>query len=57
MFESGISNESVFEDLKNEFYTLQKLYEKEKDLKVKTVYKERLLEIAKEIGETFLRIQ
>jgi len=57
MFESGISNESVFEDLKNEFYTLQKLYEKEKDLKVKTVYKERLLEIAKEIGETFSRIQ
>lgn len=53
--ESGISNEYVFEDLKNKFYTLRKLYEKEKDLKVKTIYKERLLEIAKTIGETFNR--
>ncbi len=55
--ESGVGNEYVFEDLKNEFYTFQKLYEKEKDLKIKTVYKERLLEIAMEIGKTSLRIQ
>lgn len=53
--ESGISNEFVFEDLKNKFFTLQKLYEKEKDLKLKTVYKERLLGIARRIGETFSR--
>lgn len=55
--ESGISNDYVFEDLKNKFYTIQELYEKEKDLKVKTFYKKRLLEIARRIGETFSRVQ
>ena len=49
--EFGVSNEYSIEDLKSEFYKLQKLYEKEKDLNVKAVYRERFLEIAKEIGE------
>lgn len=46
---------SSIKDLKNEFNLVQGLYEKEKDLKVKEVYKKRLLEIAKEVGRIVLQ--
>lgn len=48
---------SSIEDLTNEFNILQEIYEKEKDLKVKEVFRKQLLEIAKEIGYILLQDQ
>ncbi|MHB1043692.1 MAG: hypothetical protein ACYC0Q_12770 [Eubacteriales bacterium] len=48
---------SSIEDLTNEFSLIQGLYEKEKDLKVKEVFRKQLLEIAKEIGYILLQDQ
>ena len=48
---------SSIEDLTNEFNLIRGLYEKEKDLKVKGVFRKQLLEIAKEVGKIALQDQ
>lgn len=48
---------SSIKDLTKEFNIIQVLYKKEKDYKVKEVYKKRLLEIAKEVGKIILQEQ
>jgi len=43
------------EELTNEFYIFQELYEKEEDPKVKNVLIKRLLEIAKTVGNEVIK--
>ncbi len=48
---------SNIKNLTNEFNLIQILYQKEKDFKVKEVYRKRILEIAKEVGKIVLQDQ